>query len=288
MQKTEETALGGMNNVRFVFFCCKPFLECPVREEQVLTEKKGGPTNIATAFALSVILLAPVQIRKTRRRPAGLVRRCAFAQPGPRHFFAFSSNTEEVMFGAVLHDLHDAVAVHLQVLLHRERFLDGDLDDAALLRGDDAVAAALDEGVDGVVAHARRGLAVARVGRAAALDVAQHGHARIHADGVVDALADLHSAAHALGHDDHEVRVAGEAGILDARHDVLLKVDRTLRYKHGRRADGDADVQREEAGVAPHDLDDRARKSTSSKPSLLSIMVLAIALAFGLTMFFPS
>ena len=88
--------------------------------------------------------------------------------------------------------------------------------------------------------------------------MAQHGHARIHAHGVVDALADLHGAAHALGHDDHEVRVAGEAGILDALHHVLLKIDRPLRHQHGRRADGDADVEREEARVAAHDFDDRA------------------------------
>ena len=55
------------------------------------------------------------------------------------------SDPEKVLLGAVLHDFHDAVTVHLQMLFALERLLDGDLDDAALLRGDDAVAAALDE-----------------------------------------------------------------------------------------------------------------------------------------------
>ena len=156
---------------------------------------------------------------------------------------------------AYLHGFHDSVTVHLQVLFALERLLDGDLDDAALLGGDDAVAAALGKGTNGVIAHTGGGFAVARVGGAAALDMAEDGYARLHADGIVDLFADVHRAAGAFGHDDHEVGVAGEAGILNALDNVLLEVDRVLGHEDGRGTDGDADVQRQEACVSAHDLD---------------------------------
>ena len=109
-----------------------------------------------------------------------------------------------------------------------------------------------------MITHAGCGLAVAGVGRAAALDMAQNGDTRVDADGLLDLPGDIHRAAHALGHDDHEVSAAGEAGVLDALHHVLLEVQRLLRHQHGGRADGDAHIQRQETGVAAHDFHHRA------------------------------
>jgi len=174
------------------------------------------------------------------------------------YLFYIRLNVAGLIEAAELHGLHDAVAVHLQMLFHLEGFFDRDLDDAALLRADDAVAAAFHEGIDGIIAHAGRGLAVAGVRRAAALDMAENGHARADAKLFLDLLADVEGMTRALGHDDHKVRVAGQAGILDTFDDVLLEVDLALRHQDGRCTDGDADVQRQEAGVATHDLDDRA------------------------------
>ena len=115
---------------------------------------------------------------------------------------------------ADLHGLHDLVAVHLQVLFALERLFDRDFDDAAFLGGNDAVAAAFGKCTDGVIAHTGGGFTVSCVGCAAALDMAKHGDAGLHADGIVDLFADVHGTAGPFCHDDHEVGIASEPGFL--------------------------------------------------------------------------
>ena len=63
------------------------------------------------------------------------------------YLFYIRLNAAGLIEAAELHGLHDAVTVHLQVLLHGKGLFDRDLDDAALLRTDDAVAAAFHEGM---------------------------------------------------------------------------------------------------------------------------------------------
>ena len=86
----------------------------------------------------------------------------------------------------------------------------------------------------------------------------QNGDARLDADGLMQLLADLDRAARALGHHDHEVRVARETRILDALHHVPLEVHRMLGDKHDSGADRDPHIEGQEARVAAHDLHDGA------------------------------
>lgn len=54
----------------------------------------------------------------------------------------------------------------------------------------------------------------------------EDGHTGVEPQLLVDPLADLNRAARALGHDDHEVRVAGQARLADPVDDVPVKIDR--------------------------------------------------------------
>ena len=85
----------------------------------------------------------------------------------------------------------------------------------------------------------------------------EHGHARIDADLFLDALADLDCGTDALRYDDHEVRVARKAGILNALHHVALEIELMFGNEHRRRADRNADIQSKEARIPTHHLDDR-------------------------------
>ena len=67
-------------------------------------------------------------------------------------------------------------------------------------------------------------------------------------------LADLHRAAHALGHHDNEVGAARQARAADAVDHVPLEVQLPLGHQHRGGAHGDAHVQRQKARVAAHDL----------------------------------
>ena len=70
----------------------------------------------------------------------------------------------------------------------------------------------------------------------------------------MDPLADLNRAARALGHDDHEVRVAGQARLADPVDDVPVKIDRLFRHQNGRCARSQTDIECQMARVAAHDL----------------------------------
>ena len=157
-----------------------------------------------------------------------------------------------------MHDFHDAIAIHLQVLLHNEGFLNGDLDNTAFLCGDNTVAAAFNKRVDCIIAHARCRLAVTGIGCATALNMAQYSNTRIHANGVMDFFAYFHSAAYPFGHNDHKVCVSGKAGILNTFYDVFLKIGRSFRNQYGCSTDSYADIQRQKACIAAHDFNDRA------------------------------
>ena len=73
--------------------------------------------------------------------------------------------------------------------------------------------------------------------------MAQHGDAGVDANLFVDAFGDIHGAAGALGHHDHVVGAAGQAGPADLFHDVLVKIQGTLRDQHSGGAYRDAHVQ---------------------------------------------
>ena len=87
--------------------------------------------------------------------------------------------------------------------------------------------------------------------------MAEHGHARIKANFLLDAGGNLHRAACALGHHDHEMREAVETRRADLFNDLFLEIP-ALRDENRRRADRKSDKQRQMTGVAAHDLHDRA------------------------------
>ena len=67
------------------------------------------------------------------------------------------------------------VEFEIERLFHGERFLDVVVEDVVVLDGHDAIALALEQEVDGFVAHLAGKHAVTKRGRAAALHVAQNG-----------------------------------------------------------------------------------------------------------------
>ena len=127
-----------------------------------------------------------------------------------------------------------------------------------MIGADDPVGPAGQQDFHGGVAHTGGHDPVPGGRRAAALDVAQDGHAGIEAQLLMDAVADLHGLAGALGDDDHVVGLAGEAGPADLFHHVPVEVHGQLGHQHGGRAHGQAHVESQMAGVAAHDLHDGA------------------------------
>ena len=88
--------------------------------------------------------------------------------------------------------------------------------------------------------------------------MAEDRDARVEAQHLVNALADLGAASGAFSDDDHEMRVAGKSGLTDAVDDVALKVHALFGDEHGRCAGRKADIERQMARVMAHDLDDGA------------------------------
>ena len=88
--------------------------------------------------------------------------------------------------------------------------------------------------------------------------MAQHGDPGVDAQLLVDALADVHGAARALGHHHHIVGGAGQAGLTYLLHHVPVKVHGPLGDEHRRGTHGDAHIQGQITGAAAHDLHHRA------------------------------
>ena len=131
--------------------------------------------------------------------------------------------------------------------------------------------------VGGLEAEAQSEDAVACGGRAAALDVAEHRRARLHARALLDllrnrfadgAVLDAHVAElvdlafvgdagqlGALARDDHREVLAASLAPLDGSGDRVV-VDRLLGDEDVVGAARDPREQRDPAGVAPHRLDD--------------------------------
>ena len=91
--------------------------------------------------------------------------------------------------------------------------------------------------------------------RAAALDMTEHGDARVNARLFLDDLAEAHAVACALGDHDDAVTLTGRILRLDVLAH-LIEVVLDLRHEHVLRAARDAGLHGEPAGLMPHDLDD--------------------------------
>ena len=156
------------------------------------------------------------------------------------------------------HSLQYLILLLVQAFFHGKSFRNINIDHLSGLRADHAVGLALGQYLDRLIAHAAGHDAVTRRWRAAALDMAEDRHARVEPKFLMDPLADLDCAACTLGDNDHEVRIACKPCLPDAVNHVAVKIDRLFRHQNRRRAGGEADVKRQMARVAAHDLNDRA------------------------------
>ena len=85
--------------------------------------------------------------------------------------------------------------------------------------------------------------------------MAEHGHARVDGDLLLDAFGDVEGAACALRHDDHEMGKAIQTRGADLFDDLCVEIALVFGNQQRGRADGKTDVQRQMTGVAAHDLD---------------------------------
>ena len=84
--------------------------------------------------------------------------------------------------------------------------------------------------------------------------MAEHSDTRLHPDGFMDLFPDLHRASGAFSHDDHKMGISRKARRPDSLHHIPLEVNLMLRHQHRRCADGNPDIQRQEARMPAHNL----------------------------------
>ena len=142
--------------------------------------------------------------------------------------------------------------------MHTQALVYIHVDNASVPIADDPAGAALGQDANGLHAHAGGHDPVMGRGTAAPLNVAQNGDPGIQPQLPAYLLAYGDAAGGALGHHDHEVGLAPQAGPTDLLHHLLFKVIGHLGYQHGGGAHGHSHIQGQIPRVAAHNLHHRA------------------------------